>query len=88
MRAIGQLDADQECVLKAMEPKLAGVYGMAGHWYDIVAAQMDFPEQLPTEILRIWQTGYPKAEEQGFEPDPLEFTKQFVDANFHTFAAD
>ena len=82
LKAIGCLDPQQEAGLVAMEPKLAEVYGSTGGWDAIVAGQMDFPEGLSTQILQIWEAGKRKAAELGVVPDPNEFTRQFVDANF------
>ena len=47
---IGQLDDGQQEKLHRMEPKLAGVYGAEGTWFEIVGAQMDFPPSMPNQI--------------------------------------
>ena len=82
LRAIGELDAQQEGALQSMEPKLANVYGRSGPWFEIVAQQMDFPDTLPEQIRNIWKSGKAKASQQGLAVDPNEFTRQFVDTNF------
>jgi hypothetical protein len=82
LRAIGELDAKQEDALRQMEPKLAQVYGQQGAWFDLIARQMDFPDDLPDRIRAIWEAGKTKAERQGLTVDAGEFTQQFVDANF------
>ena len=84
LKSIGELDARQENSLKAMEPKLASVYGHEGSWFDIVANQMDFPSSLPDQIKAIWDAGKAKAAQQGVGVNPQEFTLQFVDTNFPT----
>jgi hypothetical protein len=80
--AIGHLDNQQASALQAMEPKFASVYGTHGSWQEIVASQMEFPEGIGAQILIIWQNGSEKMREMGMEPDPAEFTRQFVDTNF------
>ena len=80
--AIGQLGEPQCQSLQAMEPKLSAVYNVSGSWQDIVAAQMNFPPELPAEIRRIWENGSAKMAELGQTADPMEFTRQFVDTNF------
>ncbi len=68
-----------------MEPKLREVYHTTGSWVEVVAAQMHFPDSLPSKIREIWENGHQKfVEVHGNEPDPLEFTKTFVDTNFPT----
>ena len=83
LRAIGHLDEPQAAALKAMEPKLGAVYGSTGTWFEIVAQQMAFPPELDDQMRAIWATGCEKARRMGFEPDPGEFTAQFVDTNFN-----
>ncbi|MGK6321433.1 hypothetical protein [Sphingomonas sp. DT-204] len=84
LKSIGELDAQQESSLKAMEPKLADIYGQGGSWFDIVANQMDFPPTLPSQIKSIWDAGKANAALQGVTVSPEEFTQQFVDKNFPT----
>lgn len=82
LKAIGRLSPQEERALEAMEDKLSAVYGQNGSWVEIVAAQMEFPVELPQRIREIWETGSARAREQGFTPDPIEFTRHFVDMNF------
>lgn len=82
--SIGELDGARAEGLKRIESNLHQVYGQSGSWQDIVARQMEFPDTLPRDIKDIWDRGAAKAREQGLNPDPFEFTKQFVDTNFPT----
>jgi len=82
LSSIGHLNDDQEYALNEMTPKLAETFGVMGSWFDIVAAQMEFPPSLPQRIKEIWDTGLTRANELGFAVDPLEFARQFVDINF------
>jgi hypothetical protein len=81
--ALGVLDDRTGVTLLTMEPKLREIYGLTGGWREIVAAQMEFPADLPTRIRQIWADGHDAfVAAHGHEPDPLEFTKVFVDTNF------
>ena len=80
---IGGLDAASEVALAAMEPKLHAIYGGSGDWREMVAGEMEFPPSLPDQIRAIWVGGHDAfVAETGHEPDPVEFTRTFVDTNF------
>ncbi|WP_326523995.1 hypothetical protein [Sphingomonas sp.] len=81
--AIGRLQADEEQALVALEPEMRQVTGAAGGWRQIVAAQMRFPDGLAAAIREIWEKGRVKfVAAQGHEPDPVQFTRSFVDSKF------
>lgn len=83
--AIGELDQKSADGLTAMEPKLRQTFNAEGSWVDLVAQQMEFPPTLPNTIRGIWMKGRePFVETYGTEPDPVEFTMQFVNTNFPT----
>jgi hypothetical protein len=83
--AIGELDQESSDRLTAMEPKLRQTFNADGSWVDLVAQQMDFPPTLPDTIRDIWIKGRePFLKAYGTDPDPAEFTRQFVDTNFPT----
>ncbi len=82
MRAIGQLDDAQAQALQAIEPRLAELYGGDGVWHEVVATQMDFPDDIEANIAHVWIAAQAKAQELGIEIDAADFTRQFVDANF------
>jgi hypothetical protein len=82
LSSIGHLDVKQEDVLNMMAPKLSQVFGVKGSWFEMVAAQMEFPPDLPEKILKIWESGEAKAKAHGLSVDPEEFARQFVDKNF------
>ncbi len=82
MRAIGQLDDVQAEALRAIEPKLAELYGGDGVWHEVVASQMDFPDDIEANIAHVWIAARMKAEELGVEIDAARFTREFVDLNF------
>jgi hypothetical protein len=80
---LGALDDRSEAALIAMEPRLRAIYNANGGWREIVAAQMDFPDDMPDQIRRIWDDGHDRfVAAHGQDPDPLAFTTIFVDTNF------
>lgn len=82
LSVIEQLESQQEEVLRRMEPKLRGLYGVRGSWIEIVKSQMNFPDALSWKIRSIWQNWQLQAKQQGIKADPNEFAKNFVDENF------
>lgn len=86
--ALGVLDEDTQVMLAKMEPFLQKTFGN-GHWREVVAIQMEFPDTLPDTIRDIWEKGSARfIEANGNEPNPLEFTMQFVDTNFARFLVE
>lgn len=82
LRAIGQLDDAQAEALRAIEPKLAEVYGGDGVWHEVVASQMEFTDDIENSIAHVWMAAQMKAQELGVEVDAADFTRQFVDKTF------
>ncbi len=82
LRAIGQLDEAQNAALQSIEPQLAELYGKESTWFQAVADQMQFPEDVEASIQQVWIATLAKAEELNVEVDAAEFTRQFVDTNF------
>lgn len=81
--AIGALDADSDAALTAMEPKFRETFGATGDWRTIVEQRMQFPAGMKGAVREVWEKGGAKFRAaQGREPDPLEFTRHFVDTNF------
>jgi len=79
---IGQLGDEQRAALERMEPKLREIYKTDGGWAQIVARQMDFPDELAQQIQGIWRGYGEQAARQGIEPNANEFVIQFIDRNF------
>ena len=83
LAAIGHLDAEGERLLTAMEPKFHQAFAATGSWRSIVEHRMQFPAGMAGAIREVWETGRTKfAAANGTEPDPVEFTRIFVDTNF------
>lgn len=82
LRAIGQLDEAQDAALQAIEPQLGELYGKESTWFEAVADQMQFPEDIEASIQQLWVATLTKAEEMDMQVDPSDFTRQFVDMNF------
>jgi hypothetical protein len=82
LKAIGELDTQQEQVLERMAPKLSVLYGEVGSWLEIVRLQMDFSANLPWQIRDVWDRTLSQAALKGVVVDPIEFATNFVDENF------
>ncbi|MES2338143.1 MAG: hypothetical protein V4537_08615 [Pseudomonadota bacterium] len=81
--AIGHLPPEVDAKMTEMEPKFRDAFGATGSWREIVVDQMKFPAGLQGAIREVWDKGRVKfLADQGFEPDPGEFTQTFVDTNF------
>lgn len=81
LKAINELsDADAEN-LKSMQPNLAKIYGKQGNWDQIIAATMEFPENMPTLIREIWDRNQVIAKQQNIVLAPQQFAEMFVDQN-------
>jgi hypothetical protein len=87
LSSIGQLHEQHAEALRKMEPQLVKIYGMNGTWYQIVAAQMDFPDSLPGKIRGLWEGYLAAARAAGAAVDPEEFAIRFVDSNFPDIVA-
>ena len=80
--AIGALHPDEQARLAEMAPMLEETFGNSD-WHEVVAEQMQFPEGMAGAIREVWTKGRVRfIEAQGHEPDPLEFTTNFVDTKF------
>ena len=84
LEAINELDSETREMLTEMEPKLEASFGATGGWRGYVSQMMEFPEDLPEKIAQIWRDGSARIRKAGMEPDPVQFTHQFVDTNFQT----
>ena len=81
--AIGALDAESDATLTAMEPEFHKLFGATGDWRTIVVRRMQFPDGMAGAIREVWQKGSVKFQAaNGRAPDPVEFTRHFVDTNF------
>lgn len=81
--AIGHLDAATDASLTAREGEFRSLFGGTGDWRAQVVQRMQFPEGMAGAVRELWEKGAAKfAAAQGYQPDPLEFTRTFVDTNF------
>ncbi|ODP38546.1 hypothetical protein [Sphingomonas turrisvirgatae] len=81
--AIGALDAESDAALRAREPEFHKMFGATGAWRTIVEQRMQFPAGMAGAIREVWEKGGAKFRAaQGRDPDPVEFTRHFVDTNF------
>lgn len=83
LSAIGQLDEANATWLVEAEPYFRATFGVEGTWQEIVGQRMRFPDGMDATILEVWEKGSHKfVEMTGNQPDPVQFTYEFVDKNF------
>lgn len=63
--AVDQLPSDQAEVLEDLAPKLRSTDAVGGNWQEIVAAQMEFPAELPSALRQMWERTRPTLELTG-----------------------
>ena len=81
--AIGHLDAGRDAELTEREAEFRAMFGETGDWRGIVVRRMQFPDRMAGAIRELWEKGSAKfVAAQGYQPDPAEFTRSFVDKNF------
>jgi len=81
--AIGHLPPEVDAKMTEMEPRFRKAFGATGTWREIVAEQMKFPAGLAGAIREVWTKGRVLfLSENGYEPDPGQFTRSFVDSKF------
>lgn len=73
MWIIGALDADAEGVLERLAPKLGSVYGTDGSWQEIVATQLELPENFSEVVRSRWKL------DRLTNPDPVSWSHQVAD---------
>lgn len=75
-------DANRKWLAEA-EPFFRSTFAATGSWREIVAQKMQFPDGIDAAIKEMWAKGRTKfLEQNGTEPDPVQFTYMFVDQNF------
>jgi hypothetical protein len=82
LKAIGQLAAEDEARLSAMEPQLRKVYRHNGSWVHIVSSALDFPNNMAETIEQIWRRNQDVARASGVTLEAQQFAEMFVDQNF------
>ena len=81
LKCIGELDSNEEVLLKKMEPKLQRTYNSEGTWEEIVMEQLDFELNIVHAIQDLWVKNQAIAKEHGKKLSPLQFTEMFVANN-------
>ena len=84
LKSIGKLEPEQLNVLARLEPKLRETYAVQGTWFEIVAKQMDLPDDFPRLINAQWGSYSNHMQQNGLVADPMEFTCRFVDTHLVT----
>ena len=81
--AIGHLDAARDAELTAREAEFRKLFGGIGDWRAQVVQRMQFPDGMAGAVREVWEKGAAKfAVAQGYQPEPQEFVRSFVDKNF------
>ena len=81
--ATGHLDAARNAELTAREAEFRKLFGGTGDWRAQVAQRMQFPDGMAGAVREVWEKGATKFfAAQGYQPDPAEFVRSFVDKNF------
>lgn len=81
--AIGHLDAGRDAELTASEPRFREMFGETSDWRSMVVQRMQFPDGMAGAIRELWEKGAAKfVAAQGYQADPAEFVRSFVDKNF------
>lgn len=84
LKSIGKLEPGQLNALAQIEPKLRETYALQGTWFEIVAKQMDLPDNFSSLINAQWDSYSNYMQQNGLTADPMEFTYRFVDTNLVT----
>lgn len=82
LKSIGSLSPGEEMQLREMAPKLRSALGRTGSWDEMIAAEMQFPPDLPSSIREIWEQNRKIAQDSGETLRPDEFARLFVETNF------
>ncbi|MDA8016722.1 MAG: hypothetical protein MPN21_04665 [Thermoanaerobaculia bacterium] len=80
--AIDALDASHENEIRSLSTELQKVYGRPGAWHEIIEAQMDFPQGMADELLKMWSENKRIAEDKAIHLIAQEWVEQVVDDNF------
>ena len=81
LKCVDQLSNEDLTNLAAMQPKLSEIYGIKGTWDQIIAAQMDFPDEMPIMVRQIWDKNQEIAKTNGVTLSGQQFVEMFVDQN-------
>jgi hypothetical protein len=82
--AIDALPPDQNAALQQMAPRLRQTWNRTEeNWHDVVAAQMQFPPNMPAIIRDMWQKNQTITANSKASLTLQDFTCLFVDQNFN-----
>ncbi|MCP3925714.1 MAG: hypothetical protein GY714_24360 [Desulfobacterales bacterium] len=80
--SIGEILKDEKIKMDEMTPKLRQLYNLEGEWNEIIEKIMDFPSDMPKQILDVWEKNCNLAELNDEEINPQDFAEMFADQNF------
>ena len=81
LHSIGHLSARDAINLEKLAPKLSKTYGVLGVWHEIIAKVMEFPEDMPRLIIKMWEKNRDLSQQNGEILQPEDFAVMFVEAN-------
>lgn len=81
LKAIDELSVADAENLTGMQPKLAKIYNRDGTWDEIIAAEMEFPGNMPDLIRKTWERNLVIAKEHGVGLTSQQFAEMFTDHN-------
>ena len=79
--AIKELGAQEAAILEQMTPKLQQTHRRQGVWHEIIAAEMDFPENMVHQIVGLWEKNRALAGKGRENLEPEHFAQMFADQN-------
>jgi hypothetical protein len=80
--AIGELPAKEEAFLENITPNLQTTFKRGGNWQSIIAAEMDFPSDLPEMLGKLWERDCEIARQNRVILTTQQFAEMIVDQNF------
>ena len=80
--SIGELSEKEKTALEKMTLKMQGIYNRSGEWYEVVAAEMAFSDNMHNLIAQVWQKNKANAKQSRIYLSPEHFFQIFVDKKF------
>jgi hypothetical protein len=80
--AIGELPAKKAAFLENITPNLQATFKRGGNWQSIIAAEMEFPSDLPEMLRKLWERNCEIARQNRVILTTQQFAEMVVDENF------
>jgi hypothetical protein len=79
--AIGELPAREAAFLENITPNLQATFKRGGNWQSIIAAEMEFPSDLPEILGKLWERNCEIARQNRVILTTQQFAEMVVDKN-------